>query len=621
MSTFRPRHRITRLGIVAAGAALIVVAATLIGITLSNDSPALSAATSTPHGPAQAVCGQPVLKSPFSYDGAAGNYSSGAKGLPTYGTLKSDFPADKAGVVIAPGTKSFFSYDLKPFTVYYLEPGVHVGSFMADSNDSFVGGNAAGKATVLSGQNEAALNWAIDSNPTDGDQPSVTVQYLTIEKYRPNPNAAAINVDSNTSWHIKDNVITLNVPGAGVILGAGGILVHNCMTLNGQYGFQSEDTDAWGKNSLTGGPYDITVEDNEISYNDTCDFEGKLTNSAIGWNGYDPVPAKYQNPNCGTVVPDGDQGGFKLWETNNVTVADNYIHNNWGPGAWVDTNNANTTITDNTISANDDQAVIEEVSYNFLISGNYMAGNDLVGGLGNSGFPQPAIYISESGSDTTFGGVPGKYKNQSIISNNTLVNNGGSVFLWQNSNRYCSDGPDSSCTLVDNGSKGPFTVSACSANLPTASANTKTLAGNKTGSPAEDWADGCLWRTENVSVTKNVIDFNPADIPDCTKKDWSECGAGGVYSEYGSPPNKLPGWVIPTEITFAQHNVWSDNVYDGPSTFYAWSQGNGYNPVTWTQWTGAMTNGDECGSTGERASGFCEGPFGQDKGSTYTGRT
>ena len=50
------------------------------------------------------------------------------------------------------------------------------------------------------------------------------------------------------------------------------------------------------------------------------------------------------------------------------------------------------------------------------------------------------------------------YPCQSVISGNTLVNNGGSVFLWQNSNRYCSDGSDMLCTLVAGGHSGPFTV-------------------------------------------------------------------------------------------------------------------------------------------------------------------
>jgi hypothetical protein len=86
---------------------------------------------------------------------------------------------------------------------------------------------------------------------------------------------------------------------------------------------------------------------------------------------------------------------------------------------------------------------------------------------------------------------------------------------------------------------------------------------------------------------------------------------------HGSPPDHAPGWIVSTRLTFFQNSVWSDNVYNGPSTFYAWNQGNADNPVSWTKWTGSLTSGDKCSSAQERKSGFCAGPFGQDAGSTY----
>jgi parallel beta-helix repeat protein len=580
-----------------------------------------------PHDATEAqICGTSILNSPFSYNGAAGAYASGTAGLPTYGKAGSDFPHDTAGVVLPTGSNNYFSYQLKPDTVYYLLPGVHTGGIQADKNDAFVGGLSGGKPTVLTG-NYSSGGQAIDSNATDGNQSGVTIEYLTIEKYQPNADAGAINQEANTGWNIRYNTITLNVPGAGVMAGAENTLLHNCMTLNGQYGFQSSDTDGFGRDSLTGGPYDVTVQQNEISYNDTCDFSGLMNNSAVGWRNYNPVPARYRNSKCGTVVGDGNQGGFKLWQSNGVTIADNYIHGNWGPGGWVDTNNANTTWTGNTITDNEDAAIIEEISYNFGITGNYIANNNWADGLNNPSFPQAAIYISESGSDTTFGGVPAcreascsgqrPYTSQSVISHNTLVDNGGSIFLWQNSNRYCSDGFDGVCTLVGGGRSGPFTVSACKANLPSASVNTSTYVSPKTGSPSEDWWNGCLWRTENVRISQNTVDFNPAHIMGCTQAAWPDCGAGGIFSEYGSPPNKEPGWVVPTQLTFFQNNIWSGNVYNGPSSFFAWNQGNGDNPVSWADWTGSVSGGNKCSSRAGRQSGACAGPFGQDAGSNY----
>ena len=524
------------------------------------------------------------------------------------------------------GRHSYASYQLQPYTVYYLLPGIHTGNFQADTGDAFVGGLSGGTPATLTG-NYPGPGWAIDSNSTIGDQADVTIEYLTVEKFQPNGNSAAINPDSNTGWHIRYNTITLNVPGAGVILGADDVLKDNCMTLNGQYGFQSVTVNPWGQDSLTGGPYDVTVEGNEISYNDTCDFEGLLDNPAIGWSKHNPVPPHDRNSHCGPVTPDGDQGGFKLWRTDGVTIKDNYIHNNWGPGGWADTDNANTTYTGNAITDNDGEAIIEEISYNFSITDNYIAGNAWVGGVSNPDFPPPAIYVSESGSDTAFGGVPAcpeascagqrSYSAQSVISRNTLVDNGGNFFLWQDSNRFCSDGYDSVCTLVDGGSAGPFTLSGCKANLPSAAIHPTTYAGKQTGSPRQDWWDGCLWKTENVKITHNVIDFDPAKIAYCNKTDWPACGAGGIFSEYGSVvPFKTPLFL--TQLTFFQHNSWTGNTYNGPSTFYVWNQGNRDNPVSWTEWTGSVSKGDKCSSRSEQSSGYCTGPFGQDAGSTYT---
>jgi len=573
------------------------------------------------------LCGSAAPRSPFRYDGPAGPYASGKAGLPSYGTAGSDFPHATAGVVLAPGTHSYFSYQLSPDTVYYLLPGVHIGTLQADRGDAFVGGLSDGTASVMSGS--YTDNEAIDSNFSEGNQPGVTIEYLTIEKFLAQGQGAAINQNSNTGWTLRYDTLTLNAPGAGMIAGADNTLEHNCMTLNGQYGFQSSDVNSWGHDALTGGPYDVTIEDNEISYNDTCDFEGTLSNSAIGWSNYNPVPVRYRNPHCGKVNPDGNEGGFKLWQTDGVTIRDNYIHNNWGPGAWADTNNANTTYVGNTITGNDDGAIIEEISYNFSITDNYMAGNGWAGGLGNPGFPTPAIYVSQSGSDQGFGGVPAcpeascagqnSYPNESIISGNTFVNNGGSVFLWQNSDRFCSAGYDSVCTLAEGGISGPFTISACRANLPSASTNTSTYASPLTGSPARNWWDGCLWWTSNVKITKNTVDFNPAQIPNCDNHAWPDCGAGGLFAEYGiaAPYDKPGGWVILSQLTFFGHDMWSDNIYHGPSTFYAWNQGNNDNPVSWADWTGEVSKGDKCSSAYERRSGACAGPFGQDSGSTY----
>ena len=620
------------------GSGLVLAAGLATGIALSVGSgPDHANQDAAPRVPASGisklpppqVCGSAALRSPFHYDGAAGPYRSGVAGLPTYGSPGTDFPRAKAGEVLS-GSHEYLSYNLRPHTVYYILPGSWKDTFQADTGDVFVGGYAHGKSTILNGNYAANYPEAIDSNSTNGDQADVTIEYLTIEKYTPDVNASVVNHNSNSDWTIKNNTISLNVPGAGVIAGTGNVLQRNCMTQNGQYGFQSVAGPARNGDSLTSGPYNVTVVGNEISYNDTCDLEGTITNPAAGMHKYNPVPRAYRNSHCGHVTPGGgNQGGFKLWETNGVTVKDNYIHNNYGPGGWADTNNANTTWTGNYITNNDSEGIAEEISYNFSITNNYLAGNDVIAGLGNPGFPSSAIWIAASGSDTTFGGVPAcaeatcrsqpSYSKKSVISGNVMTNNGGGVFLWQDSNRYCSDSSDSACTLVKGGPQGPFTISNCRSNWPSAKVRTADYAGEKTGSPEEDWWDGCMWKTANVSVTGNTTNFTPSEVLDCNSAAFPACGATGIFAEYGAPPNKVPGWVIPTALTFFQGNSFAGNTYNGPTTFDVWNQGSGDNPVSWESWSGSASRGVRCSSAGERHSGGCKGPFGQDAGGTFNG--
>ena len=233
----------------------------------------------------------------------------------------------------------------------------------------------------------------------------MTIEYLTIEKFLAQGNGAAINQDSNTGWTLRYDTLTLNAPGAGMIAGADNTLEHNCLTLNGQYGFQSSDVDSWGHDALTGGPYDVTIEDNEISYNDTCDFEGRLTNSAIGWSNYNPVPMRYRNAHCGQVTPDGDEGGFKLWETDGVTIKDNYIHNNWGRVS----GRTPTTLTRRTPATRSPTTTTMRSSRRSPTTSRSPATTwpTTAGWAGwATKVPHPAIYVSQSGSDRTFGGVP-----------------------------------------------------------------------------------------------------------------------------------------------------------------------------------------------------------------------
>jgi len=617
----RPALAVLVVGLLLAGAAAVGLRSWSEHRTAATPGAGAGGAAAGPTG--TPVCGAGTLRSPYSYAGAAGPYTSGTPGLPTFGGPGTDFPGATAGQVLASGTADYQNWQLGPRTVYYLVPGVHYGSFSANAGDVFVGGWANGAGSVLDGQ--YSRRTAIDSNISTGEQRDVTIAYLTIQRFAPFVDQTAVNQTGAGGWKLLNSTLRLNVPGGGMFAASDSVLRGNCLTENGQYGFQSAQT--LTGDDLTGGPYNVWIEGNEISRNDTCDLSGLVDNAALGWKGHNPVPAEYRNPHCGTVQGDGNQGGFKLWGTNGVMIRGNWIHHNWGVGGWADTNNANTTWTRNTITDNENGAIWEEISYNFSITDNYLARNNLTDGPGNPRFPMPAIYVSESGSDSANGGVPPcgmpscarsgmpGYPSGSVIARNTLVDNGGGVFLWQSSNRHCNDGFDGVCTLMEKGSAGPFSMSGCAKNLPGARVDRTSYRGRLTGSPADDYWDGCMWQTQNVSVTHNHIVFDPAHIPGCGTAAWPACGANGMFSQYGGPNGDAGGSDIPTQITFHQGNRWSENVYDGPSTFFAWNQGN---EVPWTAWTGAPGPGEPCSSPGERRAGACAGPFAQDAGSTFT---
>jgi Right handed beta helix region len=611
--------------------ALAIAAITVLGLPDASSPPRppprigdVSAGSVVPAGPA--VCGQAILRSPYTYTGPAGPYPSGTSGLPTFGAPGTNFPSARAGQVLAPETADYQNWQLDPATVYYLAPGIHYGSFSARAGDVFVGGYANGIASTLDGQ--YTRRTSIDSNISTGEQTNVTIQYLTIQAFAPFVDQTAVNQSGAGGWRLLNSTLTHNVPGGGMFAATDNVIRDDCLTENGQYGFQSAQTIRG--DDLTGGPYNVWVERNEISYNDTCDLSGLLNNAELGWKDHNPVPARYRNPHCGTVQGNGNQGGFKLWGTNGVMIKNNWIHHNWGVGGWADTNNANTTWTGNTITDNENGAIWEEISYNFSITHNVIARNNLTDGPDNPRFPMAAVYISESGSDSKNGGVPPcrmsscvrsgmpGYPTRSLIARNMLVDNGGGVFLWQNSNRHCNDGFDGVCTLLRGGAKGPFSMAGCASNLPDAALDRATYVGKVTGRPAQNYWDGCMWQTQNVTVTGNTIDFDPAHIVGCTARVWPACGANGVFSEYGGPNRNATGSDVPTQLTFFQNNRWTGNVYRGPSTFYGWNQGNLHNPLSWPDWTGAPARGTKCTSASERQSGACLGPFGQDAGSTLT---
>ena len=269
-----------------------------------------------------------------------------------------------------------------------------------------------------------------------------------------------------------------------------GVLNDDCLTENGQYGFQTYS----GSDSVP--VTNLTITNNEISYNDTQNYDTDGT-------GY-----------CGCT------GGAKFWNDLGATVTGNYIHDNESVGLWMDTNNTGFNVSDNYFSHNWDVALQYEISYNFSITDNTFVDNGWIAGPNNPG--TGAIEINNSGSDSR---VPGPVWHR-------VGHLGQRADRQLGRHRHLSRTPTASagpksdntsndyCTLVD---PSVYTVASCTAN-DTASA---------TPSQNPDYFDNCRWKSQNISVTDNTFDFTPSNIgSDCTAA--NGCGFVGLFSEWGT---------------------------------------------------------------------------------------
>jgi hypothetical protein len=492
-----------------ATALLGVIGLTWLALALlhsSAEGPASSAAGLT--APPVRVCGNKAI--------LAGGPSSPPKGAVI-------IPAgDNSDTVLA------HNWTVRPHTTYWFAPGKHTlgagqySQIIPADGDKFIGAPGA----VLDGQHSNL--YAFTQHATD-----VTIRYLTIQNFGAhgdNGGQGVVNHDEGSGWHI-DHVTLQDNAGAGAMLGSGNVLAYSCLKDNREYGFQ-------------GGGSHITVDHNEVAGNNTDNWEAL-------------------QPGCGCA------GGAKFWGARGATITSNYVHDNLGPGLWADTDNTGFDVEHNYFAGNQGEGFIYEISYNLRLAHNTFIRNALVAGPRLGGFPDAAVYISESGADSR---VQGPYGNTLAITDNRFTDNWGGVVLWENADRYCGSPANTStgeCTLVD-----PKVVTTHSCN-----------AANLT---SELYYNACRWKTQNVLVSRNYFTFDPAKIGhDCTPAKY--CGFNGIFSQWGS---WLPyhGTSVEDHITFDQNNHFVSNIYHGPWRFVVHEQGN---VVSWAAWRGGPYNQDE----------------------------
>ena len=297
----------------------------------------------------------------------------------------------------------------------------------------------------------------------------------------------------------------------------------------------------------------ITVDHNEIVGNNTDNWEAL-------------------QPGCGC------SGGAKFWDVNGATSPTTTCTITTGRVSGRTPTTEGFDVEHNYFASNQGEGFIYEISYNLRLANNTFVRNALVAGPRLGGFPDSAVYISESGADSR---VPGPYGDTLAITDNTFTDNWGGVVLWENADRFCGSSANTStgyCTLVN-----PRMVTADSCNA----ANI----------PTQPYYNGCRWRTQNVLVSGNDFTFDPANIgPACTPAKY--CGFNGIFSQWGSEPSWSPyhGTVVENHITFDQNNHFASNTYNGPWRFMVHEQGN---VVSWATWQGRPYDQD-AGSTMNR---------------------
>ena len=136
----------------------LVAAAVIVPLTLpSGPAPKVGEGALRAPRAGTPICGQPVLDSPWNYDGAPGTYTTSGTpaGLPTFGAVGTDFPRATSVLVVAAGDNTSAAgagaYKVNN-TVIYFEPGTHTiqGVMWTGDNSAYVGGytTSAGRAVL-----------------------------------------------------------------------------------------------------------------------------------------------------------------------------------------------------------------------------------------------------------------------------------------------------------------------------------------------------------------------------------------------------------------------------------------------------------------------------------------
>jgi parallel beta-helix repeat protein len=276
-----------------------------------------------------------------------------ASGAGAWATIKAGSAAvGPCDGVSVPSGESIQSYiDAHPAgTVFCL-----AGSYMLAAplvpltGDAFIG------PATLDGNTQTANAFSGNANKID----DVTIRRLTVQHFKPAPQRVALDLSPGARWIIENNDVAYNAT-EGIEVSTHGIVRGNHVHHNGQLGLAGYR------------PVGAMIIDNEVDHNNTAFFDQSR-----------------------------EAGGIKIVGSLDVTIRGNNVHDNYGTGIWLDTNDFHYVLAENTVVNNSHHGIKIEAAFAGTLYDNFVSMSgflDPVEGSTNSG-----INIDRSGPTIEIG--------------------------------------------------------------------------------------------------------------------------------------------------------------------------------------------------------------------------
>ncbi len=346
--------------------------------------------------------------------------------------LEGPSTAPPGAITVNPGTDIRTVSNASPAgSTFYLTAGTHTftdaptvfSQIIPKTGNTYIGAPGA----ILDGQNfnRTAFSGSLSTRH------DVTIRYLEIINFVCLIDQFMIGADAGTGWTVEYCNVHDNQGGA-IGCGSGMTVRHNWLHHNSQYGFSSfkpRILDPTGTYAIDNSIYDVLFELNEVAHNGDIDDEYSGT----------------------TGTGNGRNGAMKFWDTNGITVRNNWVHDSNYGGIWADTNNVNFVCEGNYVADNWGEGIFYEISYNGVIRRNTLIRNSYgKAATKTDNFPYTALYISESGGDSTV--LPADLALSYIGGDdpedgNVFIDNYGDVTLWESPDRFCNSTGNTSNAL------------------------------------------------------------------------------------------------------------------------------------------------------------------------------